>query len=292
MLGANCSGVPRSFTGNPLKGSALVRIVYLDEAGISKPEQEPYLVIAAVIVHGDKDTGRITKALEKLVKEYGLNWIGEFHAKDIWHGSGVFDRDNPKWPLPRRRALLARLAALPKELSLPVAIGYVHRKTYDRALDDYSRQLERNHGITRERSKLPAHVAQYGEAFARVAKAVDTWMQKNAPRERAMLIAEDAPQVKRELKLIQSIFQSKNMDIQFLLTDSFKTEHIIETVHFAGKKESPFLQLADTCAFVAKRKLMRKADIDEIYARVEPQIIRLRRTREPFKFDPYRGFDE
>lgn len=266
-----------SFSGDRLTGSNLVRIVYVDEAGISNPAHEPYVVVAAVAIHGDNDSGRITKLLEALADEYELPWIASFHAKDIWHGNGPFDRNDPKWPLSRRRQLLSRLANIPAKLGLPVAIGYVNRKAHQQATEDYYRKLERDLGRPFKRPTSP-HLLQHAEAFVRAAKAIDSWMQVNAPTERAMLIAEDAPQVKNDLKMIQAIAQSRTIDIGLFLTESFKTVHIIETVHFAGKKDSPFLQLADTCAFVAKRKLMRKADIDSIYAHIEPQIIRLRRT--------------
>ncbi len=65
-------------------------------------------------------------------------------------------------------------------------------------------------------------MVQQGEAFAKAAKAVDTWMQKNAPAERAMLIAEDAPTVKRDLKTLHAIFQSKDIDIRLLSTKPFR----------------------------------------------------------------------
>ncbi len=54
----------RSLTGHTLRGASLVRLVYLDEAGISKTAEEPYLVVAAVIVHADNETGPLSKELK------------------------------------------------------------------------------------------------------------------------------------------------------------------------------------------------------------------------------------
>ena len=269
-----------------------MKIVYLDEAGKSKPSEEPYLVVVAVIIDGDKDTGPLAKELGALVRQYKLPSITCFHAKDIWHGSGVFDRDDPKWTLPVRLELFSKLAALPKKLNLPVAIGHIHRPTYKIFYEDYYKDIERQ--IKRPIQRTAAHIlaSEHTEAFVRAAKSVDTWMQKNARNEREMLIAENVSDIKRDLKLLHAIAQDRQADIYLPATETFKTVHIIETLHFAEKRESPFLQIADMCAFTAKRKLMKKADIEAHYKLIEPQIIRLNRTREPFTMSSYRYDDE
>jgi len=44
----------RSFTGHRLSGDQLVRMIYFDAAGLSNPKHEPYIVVAGVIIHGDR----------------------------------------------------------------------------------------------------------------------------------------------------------------------------------------------------------------------------------------------
>lgn len=76
-----------------LLGQELVRLVYLDEAGISL--NEPGLCVAGVLVHAD-DQARL---VENMLNEVANRHIPEadrvgfvFHASDIFHGSGYFDR--------------------------------------------------------------------------------------------------------------------------------------------------------------------------------------------------------
>lgn len=40
----------RAFGGGVLAGHKFVRFVYLDEAGIGKPDIEPYVVVAGTII--------------------------------------------------------------------------------------------------------------------------------------------------------------------------------------------------------------------------------------------------
>ena len=43
-----------AFGGGPLRGDKIVRLVYLDEAGISNPAHEPWLVVAGIVINADK----------------------------------------------------------------------------------------------------------------------------------------------------------------------------------------------------------------------------------------------
>src|SRR5438874_380349 len=58
---------PRCFGGGKLEGDRIVRLVFLDEAGTSNPEHEPYLVVAAVIVDADKKLIAVQAHLDSLV---------------------------------------------------------------------------------------------------------------------------------------------------------------------------------------------------------------------------------
>ena len=95
----------RSLTGHPLEGTRIVRIAYVDEAGTSNPKEEPYLVVAGVMLHGDRDMPKLQGKLERLAKAYQLPTTTCFHAMDIFHGNGLFDRYSPKWPIAKRRKL-------------------------------------------------------------------------------------------------------------------------------------------------------------------------------------------
>ena len=91
--------------GAPLEGESVMRLVYVDEAGRSG--NEPVVVVAAVIVHGDSQLIPLEKDLDLLVEK----WIPEefrddfvFHAAHIFNGTGkgVFSRREQQWPPERR----------------------------------------------------------------------------------------------------------------------------------------------------------------------------------------------
>jgi hypothetical protein len=47
---------------------------------------------------------------------------------------------------------------------------------------------------------------------------------------------------------------------------------IVDTVHFASKRDCGPLQLADACAFIIKRKMAQKPDADRFYSALEPML--------------------
>ena len=67
-----------AFGGAPLVGDRLVRLVYMDEAGIS--QHEPITVVCGVIVHGDNQLnlvrnhlrGRLENRLAGVLRRGGL----------------------------------------------------------------------------------------------------------------------------------------------------------------------------------------------------------------------------
>jgi hypothetical protein len=53
----------------------------------------------------------------------------------------------------------------------------------------------------------------------------------------------------------------------------FHSNHIIESVYFAQKAESMPLQVADACAFIIKRHLMDRYDVDSLYGAMRHQLM-------------------
>src|SRR5690349_11146121 len=83
--------------GDPLCGDRLMRMVYLDESGIST--REPYLVVAGAIVHADKQWKALEKYLHHMRDDVippNLRKDCVFHATDLYHGTKKFHRD--QWP--------------------------------------------------------------------------------------------------------------------------------------------------------------------------------------------------
>src|SRR5271169_2922030 len=97
--------------GARLEGDSVVRLVYLDEAGIGDIAREPHIVVTGAIIDADKQWKRLEEYYRILAhdifpREELFNFV--FHAKDIWHGSGPFDRK--RFSRRDRLTILKRLA--------------------------------------------------------------------------------------------------------------------------------------------------------------------------------------
>ena len=240
-----------------------MQLVYLDEAGISNKAHEPHLVVAGVIVNPDekwKDLERYfadftAELFPEHVNVYGRHLI--FHAKDIWHGSGKFDRS--QWSREERMKILTRLARVPKQFELPVIYGHVD-------------QNEAEHRIQSANPKATRAEIQnmvQSAAFFRAVSRVEKWMEESAPDQVAMLIAEDTDRVKEMIGHIHASYTDRTQKPR---PGVFQSNHIVDTVYFAKKQDSIILQIADHCAFLLKRHFMGCRHSDELVAEIAPQV--------------------
>jgi hypothetical protein len=248
-----------------------VRLIYLDEAGISNPAQEPFLVVVGIILDADQDWLALDRHLKSIMRKRlpeEMRFTGVFHAKDIWHGTKLFHRY--QWPMSKRMEILADLAAIPAKFHLSVAHGFMQRVPAAALL------------VQKEPHLPDATVANiiHSSAFVHAAGAVDSWMRRNAPNEVAMLIAEDTGKVKEALRLFHDGYRQDYVDSYFdeirikgYHQNVFKTRNISDAVHFARKNESPLLQIADTCAFLIKRQLQGRLEVKPYFDAFEAQMI-------------------
>ena len=229
----------------PLLGHKLVRIVYLDEAGTSR--KEPALTVAGVIVHGDHESTELCKRLDSITAKHIPEADRDtvvFHATDIFHGSGYFDRR--RWPLEQRLQILTDLANIIESLHLPVVSGGYEKDKYGPEMDWSA--------TTPEIKKMVMH----GGAAMDCVLWVDRWLAKYAPTENALITAEDNDYVKKITKNALRTLRSKSLMEKAGMSSvmdrlDLPLKRIIDTAHFAAKQECPALQLADLCAFIIGR---------------------------------------
>lgn len=261
----------RTFAGKPVDlRNRRVRLVYTDEAGISNPVHEPFMVVASIILNADQDWMAIDRHLKSIMRKRlpeDLRFTGVFHAKDLWHGTKNFHRD--EWSLQERMQILGDLSEIPKKFHLTVVHGFVERMSAQAFL------AKRYPDTT----PLSRATLIHASAFASVAGAVDRWMRHHASNEVAMIVAEDAGKIKSAIKDIQDGYRQDSVDEYFnyfedkgVKNNLFKTKQIIDTVHFASKKASPLLQVADTCAFLIKRQLQGCEDSKPQFESIKGQM--------------------
>jgi hypothetical protein len=206
-----------------------MRLAYLDEAGISNPAHEPYLVVAGVLIEADRDWRKIAAHLRKVAIKHLPREDVEgfvFHATDIFHGSGYFDR--AKWPNEKRRKILADLSAIPSLFDLPIVAGYMPR------------QIARNFYLNKQPTLRASTIANliHAEALIRAAVSIDKWLRKVAPDEVAMLVVEGSGKIEAALKMIHDGYSDPHADQGTVPVGVFQTTRIIETIHFSKKRVS------------------------------------------------------
>ncbi len=253
-----------------------MRLAYIDEAGISNPTQEPYLVVAGVIVHGDGQMAQVRSQLRKVVK----NWIPPeqqegfiFHATELFNGGGkVFVREpkgtpNRKWPLEKRLEIAKDIGKIFKANKLPIAFSGIERKTFP--LTETARQGWDQ--LSAKQKIINTHVTAHVVATMKV----DVWLRQNAPNEHAMMIVEDNQQAKKLIHSTHQYYQERKLET--MLDDRerkyFPLRKIVEDPLFQEKRPASALQLADFAAYVIKRRLMGSSICDVSFDLIQPHIV-------------------
>ncbi|MBS7702507.1 DUF3800 domain-containing protein [Chelatococcus asaccharovorans] len=215
-----------------------MRVIFVDETGHSR--NEPVAIVAGLILDPDLQWRNLADRIEALKVEVPEKFRERFifHATDLEHG-GRFRRE---WPDEDRWALLDRLIALPRELNIPLVMGF------------FAKPAERDANLARE-SKV-VHALAYGECI----QAAD-WFMKNRAGENevAMLVAEQREEARRAIKAIHRLYNQEELlkrwfpDHLRQVRPGLPIAKIKGPPNFAAKEDEPLLQIADACAFVFQR---------------------------------------
>jgi hypothetical protein len=225
---------PLSLSGVKLQGTKLVRLVYLDESGISV--HEPVTVVAGVVINADKHWMLVDDYIRDLIDEYvpeehraGFT----FHAKDLFHGSGrVFDKR--KYPIERSHEALTKLVSIPARFEIPVVCGHLFKRSSEWLS---KQQLKDEPGRNQTM------------AFSFCLLAAERYMRGIAdPLEVATLVAEDNTEARRRVKQVHRLLRgtlprSEEGDeiLSILLeyaSDCLPIRRIVDTVYFADKQDA------------------------------------------------------
>jgi hypothetical protein len=103
-----------------------------------------------------------------------------------------------------------------------------------------------------------------------------------------MLVAENTGKVQSLMKLIHNGYREPEIGEDFSY-DVLTAPQVVDTVHFAAKEDSPLLQLADTVAFLVKRRFQQKSDTRNLYIQLEPQLVCRSRDGTPDALPGYKA---
>jgi hypothetical protein len=229
---------------------------------------EPYLVVAGVIIHGDRQLRLVRKRLDELVDnhipaEFRDGFV--FHATEVFNGGGpgtVFDRKRPgyekSWPWERRFAIAHDICQIIQVFELPLALGMIERAKFPQTFKFADK--------TPRRKEL---AVQQGCAFMGCAMEVDLWMRSHTEDEHCMMIVEDNDNARGMIRDFQREHQNPKLveSLSEKERQYFPFRTIIEDPCFQAKRKSSALQISDFCAYVTKR-LVRGELSDKRYLRL------------------------
>lgn len=238
---------PRALFGGPLEGSALVRYLYVDEAGISA--KEPVTVVVGIIVHADKQwrlaESNLKQVLEAVPEQHRPGFI--FHATAVW--SDMKLREG--WGMDERLSLLHAVMSLPRQLNMPLAVGIVRR------------EAKQPQNLS---PKISPIQFQHLMAFYLCVSRADKYVRDYGEPEEVMTVISEDTDIHRTLRVVV-----KKTNPLTLLPDAisptqaeqasgvieqdgvFMVVRVIDSVHFVAKEGGLLLQIVDACAFGFRR---------------------------------------
>jgi Protein of unknown function (DUF3800) len=254
LFGAPLLGdVPRALFGGPLLGDVTpMRLIYVDEAGTST--REPVTIVVGLVINPDTQwlstASRVEQVLSAVPSQFRSNFI--FHATEIWNDH----KFREIWSREDRKKILCDMMSIPYHMGIGISYAAVRRK---------SDGLRADTGVLAGLSKEKFH---HTIAFGFCIAMADYFIRESGiTNELATVVAEDVPKMRDQLKNFVSLLRTNAITIPEdatpysegnpanLLTRerTLRVQRVIDTVHFAAKKEAYLLQLADACAFGLRR---------------------------------------
>lgn len=243
---------PLSISGVPVEGIALVRDIYSDEAGVSGDPQEKVSIVVGLIVHTDTQWGPVASEMGRLVKE---QVPPEYQQTFALHAKDLFNKNKyPNWPRAQRYELLKQMMRLPRYFNIPISVGVVKRG-----------------GAPPLNSVMPQWEQDHLFAFCLCMTSADSYLRGQCGSEVSRIIAEDIPRMKNFLMRAFVWLSNNSLELEdrvqggAKIMRTFKIRKIIDHPLYADRRVSPFLQLADACAYGLKR-YFGKQSYGEAYA--------------------------
>lgn len=248
-----------------------------DDSDSTKPKDqrqaEPFQVLCAVLVE-DKQFLMLEMKLSVLaltgyVPLSELPDDFEFHAKDLFHGTGWFD----KWPQPVRFGVFKQLMEALAALNVPVIYGAVDRMKLSKQIFKSANPLDVAFRlcIDRIQSFLAKDSSRTGLL---IADTFDDGKKRNLKRvfrEYRKKFVTEAIRVMEDLRRAK---ENASAEAPIPLPSGrIPTSNLIDDMYFGDSSDSIGIQAADMCAFLVRRHLAGKQDSEWLYKIIEPLLV-------------------
>jgi hypothetical protein len=241
---------------------SLMRLIYSDETGTGSATDDPLMVVAAVVVHGDEQWGLIETAVNAILRELvpPRKWLTyEFKAAKLFKDRHRGDN----------AAILQRLLEILPSVGLPVAYGALLRAA---VLPQIVEMFTIISGDAERAAEAASWLPKFTQnlAFLVCATFVERVFCAGFPTERGLWIA--------DTNRVTAAMRASLREYQRLVTADVELPlpglaHIIDTVYFGDSRYSLGIQLADACNFVIKEHLLGNAEVEPLYGIIAPLLI-------------------
>jgi hypothetical protein len=230
-----------------------MHIAYLDDSGTSTDTR--YQIVAGVILK-DSDFSPLEGCLGYIIAEdvpENLKEDFEFHAHDLFQGSGAFKDLKPE---SKRLKIFSNAVEMITALEIPIIYGAIDR---DRARTVYWGS---------------AHPISIG--FRICAAAFEEWIVRqnnDSPGADLGLMVFDATTDKELIKTIRGAFRDYRPLVRSVDMERGQLRHIHDDLYFGDSASSCGIQAADICAFLINRHLSGRLDTEPLFRQLEPLIV-------------------
>lgn len=243
-----------------------MKFAYIDESGISVNER--YLIVAAVILDGDRDFRPVEDHLFSLVEEF----VPENNREDFFfHATDLFHRP-PRLTVERPHEALREILLIPARFGLGVAFGFLRKPVNEKPAGQSQKQ--------RRKEVSKATHTNHAIAFGMCFLGVEMFMQEHTPRnEIAILVAENNTETGKTVKRVATE-SSKGIDSRGRkIARQWQAggvpigppiRRVKHGVFLSEKSEASFLQIADACALVIRYCFEARADAGEFISSLAP----------------------
>lgn len=250
----------------------IVRHFYCDEAGMSDPAVEPYMVVAGIMLHVDNEYSDLQKYLLDMADDLvgpdrPANFV--FHAKELWFGGKFFSRE--KWPLEKRLEILGRLADIPGKFRFPIIYACIERIKYPPKAP-----LEGSAARSFREAQAEANKKCHTICFLSCLTLVERWMEHAHKDEKVFVVTEMHERHKNNLLTITQIMSEPRVRPIIENDPNISWSpltHIVDDPLFVNKSGSSPIHVADVCASILARSLNDKSHTTPLLEKILPNLV-------------------
>lgn len=238
-------------------------LIYLDDSAWGKKRQ----LLGAVILNDQEfmlAEGYMGYIIEQHVPEEQRATF-EFHASELWHGSGPFD-------------------CIPQEERIRI-----YQKCISMVVQNKIAVLYSCVEMEKVKQSVYATANPIDVAFRLLLPEIEKWFLQFAPNALGIVICDDFKDGKCKQQM-QNTFSEKRPKIQThvekedgkivkVTENRGDLPHIHDGMYFGNSGHSVGIQLADMCTYIIQRHLKGEEDTEDLYGALEPLIYS--KTHEP-----------